>query len=256
MSIYHFPPKSRVFASCEVTVWTSAAGVPHKPPTDFLWREQNKFVTEPKCTTILCNRSGQALAWFTTLKDQTRKSLERYEIFKSNPNISSCELIKEPTDVKATNDGRRRTPKSSPVYDKLEKMPRLLRREKIPPVVLSATSSPWTQSTASPTHPDFNPDRHMSLGNYRSSLCPQERSQTAKTVPSSDFSTGQRSGKDPYGHQRHKNCRGPIRSGGPNSRGVLYLGYSPARSVLHKYFANSSYDIRLASQVSHSHNSL
>ncbi|KAM4035339.1 lamin tail domain-containing protein 1 isoform 2-T2 [Anomaloglossus baeobatrachus] len=253
VSIYRFPPKSRVLASCDVTVWASEAGVPHKPPTDFLWKEQNKFVTEPKCTTILCNPNGQAVAWFTPLREKTRKSLERYEIFKSDPKIHSSELIHEPNqmDVEATNDGSL-SPKASNGHCKLEKLPRLLRRERIPPVVRPPTSSPWTQSTASPTHPDFNPNHRVSLGGDGSSLCRQTRSHTAKTVPSSDIqSTGQTNGKDPNGHQTHKNYRGPIRSAGPNYRGVLYLGYSsPAGSILQKYFANSSYNIRLASQVS------
>ncbi|XP_073506362.1 lamin tail domain-containing protein 1 isoform X2 [Phyllobates terribilis] len=253
VSIYRFPPKSRVLASCDVTVWASAAGVPHKPPTDFLWKEQNKFVTDPKCTTILCKPNGQAVAWFTPLREKSRKSLERCEIFRSDPNIHSSELINEPNqmDVEVMNDGSC-SPKSPHLYGKLEKVPRLLRREKIPPVVLPATSSPWTHSTASPTHPDFNPGHLMSPGSNESSLCRQTRSHTAKTAPSSDTqTTGKRNDKDPNGHQRRKNYRGPIRSAGPNSRGVLYLGYSsPAGSTLQKYFANSSYNIRLASQVS------
>ncbi|XP_069619203.1 lamin tail domain-containing protein 1 isoform X2 [Ranitomeya imitator] len=253
VSIYRFPPKSRVLASCDVTVWVSAAGFPHKPPTDFLWKEQNKFVTEPKCTTILCKPNGQAVAWFTPLREKTRKSLERCEIFRSEPKIHSSEIINEPNEmeIEATND-RSRSPKSLHGYGKLEKVPRLLRREKVPPVVLPATSSPWTQSTASPTHPDFNPGHLMSLGSDGSSLCPQSRSHTAKTAPSSDIqSAAQKNDKVPNGYQRRKNFRGPIRSAGPNSRGVLYLGYSsPAGSTLQKYFANSSYNIRLASQVS------
>ncbi|XP_066446243.1 lamin tail domain-containing protein 1 isoform X2 [Eleutherodactylus coqui] len=248
VSIYRFPPKSRVFASCEVTVWASVAGVPHKPPTDFVWKEQNKFVTEPKCTTILCNPHGQALAWFTPLKDKTRKSLEKYEIVKSEPKTP----LSEPAEVEATKDGRRRTPKSPPVYGKLEKVPRLLRREKIPAVVLPATCSPWAQSTGSPTHPDFSPDRLLLLGRDGNGLCRQTRSHTANAAPSADvLSTGQRNSKDPNGHRRRKNYRGPVRSAGPNSRGVLYLGYSsPPGSVLQKYLANSSYNIRLASHVS------
>ncbi|XP_073423545.1 lamin tail domain-containing protein 1 isoform X2 [Dendrobates tinctorius] len=253
VSIYRFPSKSRVLASCDVTVWASAAGFPHKPPTDFLWKEQNKFVTEPKCTTILCKPNGQAVAWFTPLRGKTRKSLERCEILRSDPKVHSSELINEPNlkEVEATNDGSH-SPKSPHGYGKLEKVPRLLRREKIPPVVLPATSSPWTQSTASPTHPDFNPGHLMSLGSDGSSLCRQTRSHTAKTAPSSDtHSAVQKNDKDPNGYQRRKNYRGPIRSAGPNSRGVLYLGYSsPAGSTLQKYFANSSYNIRLASQVS------
>ncbi|XP_069822593.1 lamin tail domain-containing protein 1 [Dendropsophus ebraccatus] len=252
VSIYRFPPKSRVMASREVTVWASSVGVPHNPPTDFLWKDQSKFVMEPKCTTILCNRNGQAVAWFTPLREKRRKSLERYEMFKSEPKTSSPYLIHESRDEEASMDRRSQSPKSPPAYGKLEREPRLLRREKIQPMVLPATSSPWTQSTASPTHPDFNPDHLGKLGSDGNNLCRQTRSQTAKSAPSSDvLSTEQRNGKDRNGHQRRKNYRGPIRSAGPNSRGVLYLGYSsPAGSVLQKYFANSSYNIRLASQVS------
>ncbi|KAG8537507.1 hypothetical protein GDO81_024410, partial [Engystomops pustulosus] len=165
-------------------VWASASGVPHKPPTDYLWKEQNKFVTEPKCTTILCNPNGQAVAWFTPLRDKTRKSLEKYEIFNSDPKITSADLMKEPN-LEVTSDGRIRAPRSPPACGRLEKVPRLLRREKISPSVLPVTSSPWTQSTASPTHPDFNPGHLVSLGSDESSLCRQTRSLTAKTAPSS-----------------------------------------------------------------------
>ncbi|XP_072255058.1 vimentin-like [Pyxicephalus adspersus] len=60
-------------------------------------------------------------------------------------------------------------------HSRLEKVPSLLKREKISSAVLQVTSSPWTQSTASPTHPDFTPSRFVPLGSDGNSQCRQTR---------------------------------------------------------------------------------
>ncbi|GCB63062.1 hypothetical protein scyTo_0007328 [Scyliorhinus torazame] len=65
VTVYRFPPRTRVNAGSGVTVWAAAAKVPHNPPKDFLLKESNKFGTGPECTTILCKPNGQAVAWFT-----------------------------------------------------------------------------------------------------------------------------------------------------------------------------------------------
>ncbi|XP_075066551.1 lamin tail domain-containing protein 1 isoform X2 [Mixophyes fleayi] len=187
VSIYRFPPKTRIMASDAVTVWASAADMPHNPPTDFLWKQQSKFVTEPRCTTILCTPNGQAVAWFTPVRDKIKKSLEKCEICELEPKILSPKPISEPSkgEEETSNGGEIQPPKSPPAHHIIEKVPRLLKREKTSPTILPATSSPWTQSTASPTHPDFSPSQLLPLASDENSLCRQWRSQTSRTVPSS-----------------------------------------------------------------------
>ncbi|XP_063785165.1 lamin tail domain-containing protein 1 isoform X2 [Pseudophryne corroboree] len=254
VSVYRFPPKTRIMASNAVTVWASAAGMPHNPPTDFLWKQQSKFVTEPRCTTILCTPNGQATAWFTPVRNKMKKSSDKNKVFKSEPKIQSPLPLSEPSkvDEEPTNGRKSQSSKSPRDHHLVEKVPRLLNREKTPPAVLPATSSPWTQSTTSPTHPDFSPSQLLPSGYDGISTCRQWRSHTAKAEPPSGVpSPGPKNGRDPSVIQGSKKSRGPTRSAGTNSRGVLYLGYSaPAGSVLHKFFSNSSYNIRLASHVS------
>lgn len=246
MSIYRFPPKTRVMARCVVTVWASSVGVAHNPPTDFLWKEQSKFVTEPRCTTILCTPNGQALAWFTPLKNKMRKSVEKK--LESEPSSLAHNSEQQKDNEEPITEGDVQSSKSPQTHHRLEKVPALLKREKITPAVLPMSSSPWTQSTASPTHPDFTPSRFIPLGSDGNSRCRQTRLSTPSSgVPSA----GSRHGREQAVIPVSKKSHGPTRSAGANSRGVLYLGYSaPSGSAIHKFFANSSYNIRLASHVS------
>lgn len=48
-------------------VWAAASEAKHQPPSDFLWREQNKFKTGPNCTTILCKPNGEVSVLFLTI---------------------------------------------------------------------------------------------------------------------------------------------------------------------------------------------
>ncbi|XP_068133688.1 lamin tail domain-containing protein 1 isoform X2 [Hyperolius riggenbachi] len=253
VSVYRFPPKTRVMGRCTVTVWASSAGKTQNPPTDFLWKEQNTFVTEPRCTTILCSPNGQALAWFTPVRGKMRKSLEKPVSVTEIKAVSPVQSLEpEKQEEEPITEGRIPSPQFPPAHHRPATVSALLKREKIPPVVLPPTSSPWTHSPASPTHPDFMPSRLMPLGSEGNSSCRQTRSQTARTEPSSGASSaGSKPSRDPVISPVSKKSRGPTRSAGPNSRGVLYLGYSaPAGSVLQKFFSNASYNIRLASHVS------
>ncbi|XP_018411571.1 PREDICTED: lamin tail domain-containing protein 1 [Nanorana parkeri] len=219
VSIYRFPPKTRVMARCVVTIWASSAGVTHNPPTDFLWKEKSKFVTEQRCTTILCTSNGKAMAWFTPLKNKMRKSVKK-NLLESEP-ISEVHASEQPK-----KDGEPITEEdtdSPPAHRRLEKVPTLLKRDKIPPAVLPMTSSPWTHSTSSPTHPDFTPSRFVPLGSDGNSQCRQTRLPTAKTEPTSGVpSAGSRHGRDPAISPVSKNSRGPTRSAGA-VRGTLRL---------------------------------
>ncbi|KAM4748678.1 lamin tail domain-containing protein 1 [Rhinophrynus dorsalis] len=247
VSLYRFPPKTRILPNTPVTVWASAANVQHRPPVDFLWKDQKTFLTEPQCTTILCTASGHAVAWYTPVHEKGAKSRERYEVCPTAHKIPPPVLIQ--TEKQRDEERELGGESGKHVLEEVSgdqrepQTPLLLRREKISPSVLSPTSSPWTHSAAVPTHPDFSPGP----GHDGRSLCPQSRSLRTNSEPTS----GTSGGRNLSTNHRIRTGRGPTRSAGPNSRGVLYLGRSsPAGSVLHKFISNSSYDIRLASQVS------
>ncbi|CAH2278486.1 Hypothetical predicted protein [Pelobates cultripes] len=244
VSVYRFPPKIRITAGCAVTVWAATANAPHNPPSDFLWKELKTFITERRCTTILSNANGHAVAWYTPVRPKNCKSIEWHEVSEERPKTSPQMSKQRTWEWNLDADVE---PVIHSMYPEQEKVAVLLRREKIPPHTLYPPSSPWTHSVSSPTHPDFSHSRLLALGNDGRSSCRQSRSQTAKTESAAAFSGT----KSPNSRHGNRICRGPTRSAGPNSRGVLYLGSSaPAGSILHKYFANSSYDIRLASHGS------
>ncbi|XP_029456022.1 lamin tail domain-containing protein 1 [Rhinatrema bivittatum] len=168
-----------------------------------------------------------------------------------------------------------------------EKIPVLLQREKTSPIVLPPTSSPWAQSMASPIHPDYSLYRALPMGHDGSSLCRQSRTQNTASDPapgnlyaggqkSKGMCLGRKGSRGPtrsavtssWKQQReirrrkelqlHRWKQGVIESGTreernreTNSRGVMYLGSPlPTGSSLQKYFADSSYNIRLPSQAS------
>uniref|UniRef100_A0A7M4F041 LTD domain-containing protein n=1 Tax=Crocodylus porosus TaxID=8502 RepID=A0A7M4F041_CROPO len=59
VAVFRFPPNIRMSANSTVTVWAVDANMLHKPPSHFLWKEQNRLRTDLDCTTILCEPSGQ-----------------------------------------------------------------------------------------------------------------------------------------------------------------------------------------------------
>ncbi|XP_052645848.1 lamin tail domain-containing protein 1, partial [Harpia harpyja] len=67
VAVFRFPPKTRMGPNSTVTVWAADATVLHKPPSDFLWKDLERFRTTLDCATILCEPSGQAVAWYTPL---------------------------------------------------------------------------------------------------------------------------------------------------------------------------------------------
>ncbi|XP_068792492.1 lamin tail domain-containing protein 1 [Struthio camelus] len=73
VAVFRFPPKIRMAAGSVVTVWAADAKVPHKPPSDFLWKDLERFGTGLNCATILCEPSGQAVAWYTPLHGNRRQ---------------------------------------------------------------------------------------------------------------------------------------------------------------------------------------
>ncbi|XP_019480937.1 PREDICTED: lamin tail domain-containing protein 1, partial [Hipposideros armiger] len=57
--LYRFLSNITMQANSTVTVWAAASEAKHQPPSDFLWKEENKFTSIPNCTTILCKPNGE-----------------------------------------------------------------------------------------------------------------------------------------------------------------------------------------------------
>ncbi|XP_009573611.1 PREDICTED: lamin tail domain-containing protein 1-like, partial [Fulmarus glacialis] len=73
VAVFRFPPETRMGPNSTVTVWAADAKVLHKPPSDFLWKDLERFRTSLDCATILCEPSGQAVAWCTPLRWNRRQ---------------------------------------------------------------------------------------------------------------------------------------------------------------------------------------
>ncbi|XP_078408963.1 lamin tail domain-containing protein 1-like isoform X1 [Cetorhinus maximus] len=178
VTMYRFPPRTRVNAGSGVTVWAAGAKVPHNPPKDFLLRESNKFGTGPECTTILCKPNGQAVAWFTPAPGNSKLK---------NPCRDGEQFTGYDHSLSATNDCQ---PNFQLDKGKGETFANIYHfspaalpmTEKSPSLNLPARC-PWGQSTASPTHPDFSLPRTLSLGNAGGSQCRDSRSQSARPDP-------------------------------------------------------------------------
>ncbi|XP_029897258.2 lamin tail domain-containing protein 1, partial [Aquila chrysaetos chrysaetos] len=67
VAVFRFPPETRMGPDSTVTVWAADATVLHKSPSDFLCKDLERFRTTLDCATILCEPSGQAVAWYTPL---------------------------------------------------------------------------------------------------------------------------------------------------------------------------------------------
>ncbi|XP_038666917.1 uncharacterized protein LOC119973257 isoform X3 [Scyliorhinus canicula] len=178
VTVYRFPPRTRVNAGSGVTVWAAASKVPHNPPKDFLLKESNKFGTGPECTTILCKPNGQAVAWFTPaprsskLNDPCKDGgkFTDYEHPFSAAHDSQLNFQPDKGNGEIAANTCQFLPEALPMKSK-------------PPSFTLPTRCPWGQSTASPTHPDFSLPRTLSIGNGGGSQCRDSRSQSARPDP-------------------------------------------------------------------------
>ncbi|CAM4446637.1 unnamed protein product [Lepidochelys olivacea] len=187
VTLFRFPPRIRMKANSTVTVWTADAKVLHKPPSDFLWKEQDRFKTGSECTTILCEPNGQAVAWYTPIHWNRKQGWEEQEddkYLKSSKKpimptkMQRDEWEKEPEsviiDTEQEGAVQGQTEERGPVF---------IKREKKIPATLFPTQNSWCRSPASPTHPHFSLLRPLTMGNDGSSLCRQSRCQSAKPDP-------------------------------------------------------------------------
>ncbi|XP_032623165.1 lamin tail domain-containing protein 1 isoform X2 [Chelonoidis abingdonii] len=256
VTVFKFPPRIRMKANSTVTVWTADAKVPHKPPSDFLWKEQVRFQTGPECTTILCEPNGQAVVWYTPIhcnRKQGWKEQEDDEYLKSSKKsiipskMQREEWKKEPEsviiDTEQEGGVQGRTEERGPVF---------IKREKKIPATLFPTQNSWCRSPASPTHPHFSLLRPLTMGNDGSSLCRQSRCQSAIPDPApGTLYAGTSRGRNTATRSFNGKSRRLTRSAGPNLGGVMYIGSSaPTGSALQKYFLNSPYIFSLPTPTS------
>ncbi|GFR81685.1 intermediate filament tail domain-containing protein 1 [Elysia marginata] len=190
VAVFRFPPRTKFAADSTITVW-AAMNDPklHQPPTDFFWREQQKWGTGPECTTILCRANGQAVAWTTAAHRFTKDAFE--EVTKPvKQEKDQDDLVDDESLTELALDAN--GPRPEPIY---------LRREKQAPPSLSAPRHPHGCSPAASTHPGTGQARPLRMGNDNSSVVRQSRSQTQRPdpVPGQPFSgaPAQRCGSAP-----------------------------------------------------------
>ncbi|XP_043943597.1 lamin tail domain-containing protein 1 isoform X2 [Protopterus annectens] len=276
VAFYRFPPRTRMKAASTVTVWAAASKASHNPPLDLLWKEMHKFGTGTECTTILCKPNGQAIAWYTPRHwnrkfqqawpetnseptDEALKSTQPFVPAKEESFAERKEKDMEPGKLELAYSTRVSPVPSKPFVDQSdEQAPILMKREKEMPSTFFSSHSPWCQSTASATHPDYCPGRSLpNNDDDGGSDWKQSKSHVTKaSTPIDAFSTGCSGGKTTNSSKKSqviggKRSKGPTRSAGPNMGGVMYIGPpSPFASPLQRYYATSTYNIKLPSHAS------
>nr|XP_056702445.1 lamin tail domain-containing protein 1 [Euleptes europaea] len=244
ISTYKFSPRIRMKANSQIKVWAESSQMIHQPPTHFLWKNLDKFILGPECTTILCNPSGQAVAWYNPINRKQKQTLEGEEDVGLFDSLMQCSFLShKPRDrwELKSHDTVQATDPQSPAEKKTESE-FIIRREKTPPP-LYPVQSPWCRSPYTPTHPHYSLERHFLLSTRSQSTQPDPDPDVPRTAHSQGrkVTSGSCNGK-----------RRSTRSAGPNLGGVIYIGSAmPIGSALQKYFAHSSYHFRLLAQASH-----
>ncbi|XP_054552325.1 lamin tail domain-containing protein 1 isoform X2 [Talpa occidentalis] len=157
VAMYRFLPNIIMPANSTVTVWAAASEAEHKPPSNFLWKELNKFGTSPNYTTILCKPNGEAVAWYTPIHwKQTWEKLEtdiEFERCSRVSLISQRQMFHWPTATKTTSEGEQDKSTKDTENFEMEPIKSFLKREKEIPPTLFPTRSPWCCSPEVPAHP-------------------------------------------------------------------------------------------------------
>nr|KAF6368956.1 lamin tail domain containing 1 [Myotis myotis] len=185
-SLYHFPPNITIHANSTVTVWTAASDRKHQPPSDFLWKEKDKFTTSPNCTTVLCKPNGEAIAWCTPIhwkqaweKLETDIEFQRSSVVNATPQKHMFHWPKATTTAKETLN----QPDTEISNYQMEVVPVFLKREKEIPPTLFMNRSPWCHSPDNPAHPHcplMEPHNPSMDGSHLNSL---PRPQSAMSNP-------------------------------------------------------------------------
>ncbi|KAM3832268.1 lamin tail domain-containing protein 1-like [Vipera latastei] len=184
-AIFKFPPNIRMKPKSCVTVWSMDSKRHHKPPTDYLWKELDRFQSGSECTTILCNPSGQAVAWYTPInwKKKTSKVVEA----EGRVSRKSLQAIRRPQTQQQQDQHEARA------FDIWQGMPTqshliepevdfLLREKKMPPILRPPQNS-WCRSPSSPTHPHYSLGRTLPPGSKEIHMLSQTRTQEVKSFP-------------------------------------------------------------------------
>nr|XP_015207496.1 PREDICTED: lamin tail domain-containing protein 1 isoform X2 [Lepisosteus oculatus] len=227
VTVFRFPHRTRLKAAASVTVWAAASKVSHKPPEDFLWKEQHRFGTGPECTTILCKPNGQAVAWYTPVRwsaksphawqdrgfDSEGQSRSPLAVRCEQENPSEDRLEKEEQGRPSQDLRAERAESQGPYSNKREEEPHsLLKRTKEAAMSLPPTRSPWTQSPSSSTHPDWTEVVRPGSRGQNRRLCRPAWSQSA-TGSWADWSSSSRRGPG-SSVLLDRGSRGPTRSAG------------------------------------------
>ncbi|MBZ3884627.1 Lamin tail domain-containing protein 1 [Sciurus carolinensis] len=194
VSLYRFLPNIVMQASSTVTVWAAASEAKHHPPSDFLWKEQNKFRTNPDCTTILCKPNGEAIAWYTPIHwKQAWEKLETDIEFDRRSIVTPTfrkHIFRWTTSTATITKENQDQPKEDTSTCLVEQAPLSIRREKEIPPSLFPNRSPWGHSPCVPAHPYcplIEPYNTCTTGN---NLGRQPRSQSTRPDPAPGKSKG------------------------------------------------------------------
>ncbi|XP_063179727.1 lamin tail domain-containing protein 1 [Chroicocephalus ridibundus] len=249
VAVFRFPSETRMGPNSTMTVWAADAEVLHRPPSDFLWKDLERFRTSVDCATILCEPSGQAVAWYTPLYWNRRQGFVAKEESEKFENIVIPTFLTVKQKEGWENEQEFTTTdtdwKTSDPWQTRKKRQSFIKREKKASASLLPNRSAWCQSPNSPAHPHFSLVRSLTMGNDGSSLCRQSRCQSSRPdpVPGTLYAGTSRK-KNPTipscvsGEGRRR----PTRSAGPNFGGVMYVGSLPlAGTALQKYFVTPSY---------------
>ncbi|XP_073733908.1 lamin tail domain-containing protein 1 isoform X3 [Callorhinus ursinus] len=189
VSLYRFPPNIIMQANCTITVWAAASEAKHQPPSDFLWREQNKFRTSPNCTTILCKPNGEAVAWYTPIhwkqaweKLETDIEFDRCSVVSTT---SRRHMFNWPAAITTTKEKQDKCNKDISKYQ-MERVRVFLKREKETPPNPLPNSSPWCHSPSVPAHPYSPLIETCNTCMTESSLDRQPRPQSSRPDPAQE----------------------------------------------------------------------
>ncbi|XP_048727048.2 uncharacterized protein LOC125645531 isoform X5 [Ostrea edulis] len=177
VAVYRFPPRTKFPANNTLTVWAGSNDhILHQPPTDYVWKEQQKWGTGPECTTILCKPNGQAIAWTTAAHRFTKNAFEEPSptsqavvadgFVQDDQNVETDSLTEMTVNINE--------PKPDSVY---------LKREKQQPNILTPPKHPHGTSPGKEIHPHTSQPRPYTYGNDNSSVNRQSRSQTTRPDP-------------------------------------------------------------------------
>ncbi|CAL1537650.1 unnamed protein product [Lymnaea stagnalis] len=201
VAVFRFPPHTKFASDSTITVWAAINDSQlHNPPTDFFWKEQQKWGTGPECTTILCRPNGQAVAWTTAAHRVTK------DAFVDPPRTSDTNVSfdKEVEDDEVI-DGEGRDDDGLTEFSRdmsgAKPEPVYLRREKQQPPSLSASKHPHGHNPGAQVHPHIGQPRPLYFGNDNSTTSRHSRAQSCRPdpIPGQTYcgASGQRMGSAP-----------------------------------------------------------